>query len=485
MSSSPPVARGPVRALCCLVLFLLAVGTRAANAVADHPEVLGAERLFESWLRGQMAYRGLTGVAVGVVHDQQLVWARGFGFAEVDAKTPITPATKFRIASHSKLFTATAIMQLRDAGKVRLDDPVAHHLPWFTMKPVAPDDDTPVTIGELLTHNSGLPREAGSHWTNLDFPDFAAVQRYVQEHGAIYAPEVRWKYSNLAFGLAGMIVEKVSGEKYADYVQRHIFGPLGMKDSSVDRVVDGLATGYGRRMPDGSREKMPFVDARALGAATGLTSTVEDMARFVSLQFRTGKVGGTQILSTGALREMHRVRVLENTWTEGYAIGFAVNREKDRVYIGHGGSYHGYQTHTLIQLDDRVGVIVFTNCDDSVPSDLAKNLMLTVGQAAVKAAAPAAKTPDWDPKWSRFAGLYRNRFGDSEVVALDRRLVMINPVGATLETQTKLVPLGHDHFRFEAASGGGVVGEVVRFVEENGRVVRMFTGESYSERVNP
>ncbi len=476
-----------LRPLALCVAGLLTCATlppaHAAAPAAEHPEVRGSVRLFEAWLEGQMAYRGLPGIAVGVVHDQQLVWARGFGFADVEKKLPVTPATKFRIASHSKLFTATAIMQLRDAGKLRLDDPVVQHLPWFTMQPVAPDDNAPPTLAELLTHHSGLPREATDHWSTFKFPDAAGLRASVAGRPTIFAPEVRWKYSNLAYALAGQIVEKLSGETFAAYVQRHIFTPLGMKDTSVDREVPGLAIGYGRRMPDGSREKMPFVDARALGAATGLTSTVEDLARFVSLQFRKGPVGGAQILSTGALREMHRVRVLENNWTNGYAIGFAVNRDKDRVFIGHGGSYPGYKTHTLIQLDDKVGVIVLTNGDDSVPFDLAKELMATVGRAVAKAATPAEPKPEWDPKWSRFAGLYRNRNSDLNVVELDRRLVIISPTATSLESQSRLIPIGGDRFRLEAATGGSAVGEIVRFAEENGRVTRMFTGDSFIDRV--
>lgn len=100
-----------------------------AQSVANHPDVLGAERLFSAWLEGQIAYKQLPGVVVGVVHDQQLVWAQGFGYADLAAKRPMTPQVKFRMASHSKLFTATAIMQLREQGKVRLDDPVERHLP--------------------------------------------------------------------------------------------------------------------------------------------------------------------------------------------------------------------------------------------------------------------------------------------------------------------------------------------------------------------
>jgi CubicO group peptidase (beta-lactamase class C family) len=236
------------------LLVLATLPAVAPAAVANRPDVTAAERLFEAWLGGQMAYRGLPGVAVGVVHDQSLVWARGFGFANVDTKQPITPATKFRIASHSKLFTATAIMQLRDAGRLRLDDPVVQHLPWLKPKTAAPDDDAPITVGELLTHSSGLSREAGSHWTSFDFPDEAAVQRYVAEHGVVYAPEVRWKYSNLALAVAGLVVEKISGERYADYVQRHIFDPLGMKDTWTARSpISPSATVAGCPMARGSR----------------------------------------------------------------------------------------------------------------------------------------------------------------------------------------------------------------------------------------
>ena len=464
----------------CLVfvsLFPLYAG------VADNPDVAGQERLFEAWVRGQMAYRALPGIAVGVVSDQELVWAKGFGFADVDSRTPMTPDTKFRMASHSKLFTATAIMQLRDAGKVRLDDPVVKYLDWFKIEPAEPDDP-PITIEELLTHSAGLPREAGPHWSELDFPSGDGVRKYVMEHTAPYSPEIRWKYSNLGFTIAGMIVEAVSGEKWADYVQKHIFNPLGMTGSSVDRQVDGLATGYGRRMPDGSRKKMPFVDARAMAPATGITSNVDDMAKFVSLQFRKGKVGGSQILSTGALREMHRVRVLESNWTRGNAIGFAVNREAGKVYVGHGGSYFGYKTQTLLQLDEKVGVIVLTNGDDSVPTQIAARLMETVGAAVAKAAAPPpTNAVAWDPAWSRFAGLYRSPNGDMEVVELNQRLVMFDPTNPNPDAPIGMTPIGGGRFRYESPTGGGVVGEVIRFVEQNGKVVRMYTGDSYTDRV--
>src|SRR5689334_4593475 len=195
--------------------------------IANDPDVLGAERLFSAWLEGQIAYRGLPGIAVGVVSDQDLVWASGFGFADLKAKIPMTPTTKFRMASHSKLFTAIAIMQLREQGKLRLDDPVSTYLPWFKAKP-AGDDDGPITIEQLLSHSSGLQREAGDHWTSYAFPTADELRRLYAERQAAFAPSVRWKYSNLAYAVAGQVIEKVSGQSWADYVDQNIFKPLGM-----------------------------------------------------------------------------------------------------------------------------------------------------------------------------------------------------------------------------------------------------------------
>jgi CubicO group peptidase (beta-lactamase class C family) len=220
-----------------------------------------------------------------------------------------------------------------------------------------------------------------------------------------------------------------------------------------------------------------------MAAATGLTSTVEDMARFVSLQLRGGKTGGAQILNTGSLREMHRVRRLENSWTRGNAIGFAVNRINNKVYVGHGGSYPGYKTHTYIQLDSKVGVIVLTNGDDSGPADIAIRLMESVGDAVGKAGTTPKKTIPWDVSWSRFAGHYTSASGELEVVELNQRLVMIDPQAETLSTDQRLEPLGNGLFRLEAPAGGLAVGETVRFIEKDGKVTRIYVGDSYRERV--
>lgn len=462
-------------------LLLLPAAALGQQPIAERAEVRAQIGLFSAWLDGQLEIRGLPGAVVGVVAGDDLVWAEGFGHADVEAGRPMSTDTRFRMASHSKLFTATAIMQLREEGRIRLDDPVTDYLPWFMFRSAAPDDP-PITIEHLLTHSSGLPREAGPHWTDLDFPTAEEVRALMKDRLAPFSPEVRWKYSNLAYTIAGMIVEQVSGMSWAEYLERNVFGPLGMSASSVDRPDPLMAVGYGPRQPDGSREVYPFVDARGMAAATGLTSTVEDMARFVSAQFRAGARGGNRLLSTASLREMHRVRMLENTWTSGQGIGFSVRRVDGKLYVGHGGGYPGYTTNTTIRLDSKVGVIVLTNTNDSDPGQIAQELMSTVGEAVASATAAKPEKVAWDPAWERFAGTYENRGRPTRVLVMNERLVLMNPWASSI-APTTLEPVGDGTFRMVAPTGGGPVGEIVRFVEEGGRVVRMVTGDSYAVRV--
>ncbi|MFK8043019.1 serine hydrolase domain-containing protein, partial [Congregibacter sp.] len=449
----------------------------------ENPDVQASIRLFTAWLEGQIAQRELPGIVVGVVKGDELIWSKGFGYADLSTKRPMTEATRFRMASHSKLFTATAIMQLREQGLLRLDDPVSDYLPWFEFN-AATEDDPAVTIEHLLTHSSGLPREAGPHWSDYEFPTKEELQALLPQRQAAFSPEVRWKYSNLAYTLAGMIVETVSGQPWADYLQDNIFDPLAMSASSVDAADPQLATGYGRRIPNQEREVMPFVDARSMASATGLTSTVEDMAAFVSAQFREGPRGENRILSTASLREMHRVRMLESDWTRGQGIGFSVMRVGDKLHVGHGGGYPGYTTHTRIQLDEEIGAIVLTNTLDSYPSQLSAQLMDTVG-TAVATATKTNSEKRWDPAWARFAGIYRSPWGDYQIVEMNEELVLINITASKLRVQSTLEPVTGDMFLIKAETGGGPVGEITRFVEENGRVTRMINGDSYMERIDP
>ena len=175
------------------------------QGIALHPHVGGNLDLLEVWVQARMAYAGWPGVSVGIVQDQKLIYAKGFGYADLENKRPTTPDTLYRIASHSKLFTAIAIM-LRDQGKLRLDDPAEKHLKSFPIAVTHPDAHK-VTIRHLLTHSSGLPREAGSaYWIDFEFPDRDQVLARLEKQATILPTESLFKYSNLAFALLGEVV---------------------------------------------------------------------------------------------------------------------------------------------------------------------------------------------------------------------------------------------------------------------------------------
>ncbi len=457
------------------------------NDLKHHPDVASNIALFEIWLQARLAYRGQPGAVVGIVYDQDLIYARGFGVADVEKKPPVTPESIFRIASHSKLFTAISIMQLRDQGKLQLDDPVTKYLPWFNVQHTFPDAP-PITIWHLLTHTSGLPREAGSgYWLDFDFPTLDDVKTRLPELETIFPSETRWKYSNLALTIAGEVVAAVSGVGFADYIQDNILDPLRMTSTSVvfpDTHNDRLVTGYGRRLPDGSRETFPFVDARGMAAATGLSSSVADMARFVSWQFRLRASNDTELLKASTLREMQRPHWVTPDWENGAGIGFSIQHTKDRDLIGHGGGYPGYLTSTRISPDERVGVIVFTNSLDGTPQEISNRLFKWVAPA-ISGAIKGVEGLKADPDWGKLEGTYRQTWGDEHVLFLDGKLQMIDP---TLDDPKPdaltLEPVTPGVFKLEG-KGGGALGERVTFeFGPDGRANRIRVGVNWADRVS-
>jgi len=253
-----------------------------SSVLANDSGVASGIKLLETLVESSMAYRSQPGLSIGIVYDQQLVWARGFGYSDVERKVPATPSTLYRIGSITKPFTATAIMQLRDQGKLRLDDPIVKYLPWFKIKSRFPAGPA-ITIRQLLSHSSGLPSEAAfPYWTDYNFPSREQIIESLPRQEAIFEPETRLKYSNLNYFLLGEIISTVSGESYADYLKRHILNPLKMKDTSVELTEaekNRVAVGYGRLMPGGKRDLRPFQNMMGMAAAGNMSSTVEDMAR--------------------------------------------------------------------------------------------------------------------------------------------------------------------------------------------------------------
>lgn len=409
--------------------------------------------LLSAWIESRMAYAGQPGLSIGVIYDRELIWAQGFGHADVARKEAASPQTIYRIASITKLFTSTAILQLRDAQKLQLDDPVTRHLPWFDIQNRHPDAP-PITIRHLITHTSGLPREAAfPYWTIDQFPTREQVREKLSEQETILPTETAWKYSNLAVALAGEIVSAVSEQPYPDYVRAHILEPLGMDSTFVNTIDPNhprLATPYGRRMPDGSRAACPFTDSQGITPAANMATTVEDLARFAMLQFGDGPAAGAQILKGSTLREMHRIHWLEPNWQAGWGLGFRVSRIDGATYVEHGGAVRGYRTHLRICPSDKTAVIALTNSDDGLPVEYVAKAFQWVVPAILKVAKPVPEKPDPDPAWQQYVGKYRCAWSDAQVLVLDGDLVLIDPMSPDPpELKDKLIPIAEHTFLIE------------------------------------
>ena len=454
--------------------------------LADHAEVRSAIDLLEAWIEAQRVYRELPGLSIGIVHDQTLVWARGFGRADVERGEAATADTLYRVGSITKLFTATAILILRDAGALRLDEPLTSYLPWFEMKAASPDSG-PITVRHLLTHTSGLPREAAfPYFTDNRFPGIEEIRARLPMQQRPLPTESRWKYSNLGATLAGEVVAAASGKPYADFVRRSILEPLGMSATLVASPAPGyprLATGYTRWLPGRERTPAPFNDLRGLTAAGNMTTSVADLARFAMLQLRGGAAGGAQILSGRTLGEMHRVHWLEPEWQAGWGLGFRVLRIRGKTFIGHGGGVRGFRSELRICPTDKVAVVVFVNADDGDVWQYVDKAFEWVGGAIANMTKPAPPTAD--PAWQRYVGRYRSAWGDVQILVRGGELTVIHPAGPEpLLVSSTLKPVAEHTFRVETTDGYGIPAEPVVFeVDAAGRVTRAKFGENYTQRI--
>ena len=412
-------------------LLLISMPLYAADKLKleDRPEVADAIRVFDKWVEQHIAHRNVPGLSIAVVYDQEIVWAEGYGYSDLETKTPATPATVYRIGSVTKLFTSTAILQLRDQGKLRLDDPVSLHLPWFAVSSPFPDAPE-ITIRHLLTHTSGLPREAAfPYWTDHIFPSRKELAEGVLGQDALNPPETTYHYSNLRMSLLGEIVTAVSGQPWADYVQEKVLQPLGMSSSSTapgEVLLQRLSAAYLLQAPDGTRKVMEYYETGAIAPAGSIVSTVEDLGRFASLQFRDGPAGGEQVLKGSTLREMQRVHWVNDSFTGGRGLGFYVSHRDGRNFVGHGGSIGANVSNLLTVPSEKIAVIVAINADDGSPATVARQAYKVIAPAILKATKkPAAPKPEADPEWQRYVGLYADPWGwEYEVLVLNGELVI-------------------------------------------------------------
>ncbi len=453
-------------------------------SLAQQPDVAAAIDVLQKWIPVHMRDNRVPGLSLGIVYDQELIWARGFGFADLDTQTPATTKTLYRIASHTKMFTAAAIMQLRDAGKLSLDDPIENYLPWFEIqyRDDMQGDQPPRTIRQLLTHTAGLPRDSVlPAWAESRFPTWEQVRENTPKRDAALLSDVQLKYSNLGYVLLGGVIEALAGVSCGEYIEKHILQPLGMDATKVmpSENLEGLATGYLSPTPDGSRESADYSDVRGFMAAAGFASNIEDLARFVMLQFRDEPPTANPVLRGGTIREMHRVQWVEPDWKSGWGLGLSIWSSENRTLAGHGGGLKGYITQTTWCRADKIGVTALTNALNGSPGSYVDQVFKLVAPPILQAA--QSPEPEASSDWEQYVGVYHSTWGFDVYVTVEKNKLVARSLSWIDEPATILEPVKGHVFR---ALSGGTVGELYRFeVDETGAVTRMYSAGDYVERV--
>jgi CubicO group peptidase (beta-lactamase class C family) len=471
-------------ALVCLALTAAAqTSPEVERDLVGHPQVRGAVALLDRWIEAHQVYRRVPGISVGVVLDQELIWHRGYGHANVERAIPADLATLYSICSISKLFTSIAVMQQRDAGRLRLDDTVAEHLDYFDVQQSF-SGSGPITVRGLLTHSSGLPRESLPAYWNPDypFPSRDALIDALSRQRTLYPADRYFQYSNLALTLAGEIAAAAAGRPYVSLVQDDILTPLGLKDTRthLPRELHGnaMAIGYGALDRDGERAAQPPFDTAGITPAAGFTSNVTDLAAFASWQFRLLEHGGEEVLRASTLREMHRVHWVDPDWKTTWGLGFAVSKVESDTMVSHGGGCPGYTTLFTMVPKHKLAVIVLTNASGTSPEPVVQNVYKVLGPALQKARDDEPADPQ---DLSDYEGLYHNPPWSSEVAIVqqgDKLLVASLPSDDVTRDLAKLIREDDDlfyreredgddpgeHWRFERGPDGSIAAVAVHGV---------------------
>jgi CubicO group peptidase (beta-lactamase class C family) len=316
------------------------------------------------------ARHGLPGAAAGVLVSGELAWSGGAGSADLGTGQVSGAGTLHRVASITKTFTGTAVMQLAVAGRLNLDDPAVTHLPELREagSPFGPVEA--LTVRRMLSHESGLLGDpAGTDWSVPAYD--GAAERTLSRPAQIAVmvpPHSQHKYSNLAYQLLGEIVARVSGVPYPQYLQEKILGPLGLASTGFEPLAPGLAarraTGYYRQAYTDGFQPAPAMPG--VGAEGGLWSCVTDLGRWLSAQLRAhagdGDGTGTAVLPAAALRDMHKPRYLaDDAWTLAWGISWYAVRRGDTVWIQHSGDLPGFSSNACFHPGDRAGAVVLLN----------------------------------------------------------------------------------------------------------------------------
>ena len=367
-----------------------------------------------------MKERGVPSVSIALVRGDTIVWKAAFGYANVRMKTPATTDTLYSTGSTFKSATATALMQLQEQGKFKLDEPVNKYLGDVQVQDRL-QAEKPVTFRHMLSHWSGLTAGAVTKplW-GRELPK--SLDKMVAGLYSIRAPETKWEYNNWAYGMAGLLVQKISGEEYEKYMVEHVLAPLGVTTPHPvypsPEMVEVMALPY---EPGGANGKPQPVEQVHFDVypAGDIYLTAEDMARFLAMHLNGGTFHGKRILSEASVNAMH-----EPQFGGTYAFGFSVQKDPNgHTIIRHNGAIPGQSSYMAGDLDAKVGVYFMSN--SGAPP--------VIGEAALKLLRGENYTPPPEPKivsvdssvLDRYVGVYQLNSDTTFTVSRDGNKLMM------------------------------------------------------------
>jgi CubicO group peptidase (beta-lactamase class C family) len=360
--------------------------------------------LLDSAMTAGMARESIPGAGFILVKDGRVVLAKGFGKADVASRRGWTPdRTIFPIASITKVFTATAVMQLVDRGKIELDADVNRYLKTTRVPPTYAQ---PVTAAHLLSHTAGFDEIPGRRASSA--ADVVPLGRFLTGRLIrVHPPGELTSYSSYGAALAGLLVEEVSGLSFEEYLRRYIWRPLGMARTSMRRPGQGdveFATAY--ELDDGKLKPIPYEIYQTPPTAS-VVSTLQDMGRFMLAHLLNGRLGSSRILSDSAAQRMHRQYVTMHPRVPGWALGLQVNDLNGRRMLEHGGDIGGFSSLMTLLPDEGVGFFVVHHLEG-------RNLRFDLRQVILDRYFPDARTKEAPvpraenaARLRRFAGKYR------------------------------------------------------------------------------
>lgn len=337
------------------LILLLAINCVAQNGVTTK---------VDEYMKAEMKTQQIPGVSLAVIKDGQIILAKGYGLANVEHQIPVRPETIFQSGSMGKQFTATAVMLLMEDGKLAVDDKISK---YFLNTPESWQN---ITIRHLLTHTSGMTDYPRDFDFRRDYTEDELYER-AKAIPLAFQPGEKWSYSNLGYVMLGILIHKVSGKFYGDFLQERVFKPLDMSTARVISeadIIPNRAAGY-RLDRDNQLKNQNWVSPSLNTTADGaLYMNVYDMAKWDAALYTE------KLLKRSSLEQMWTPVKLNDGKTHPYGFGWAIGEVKGHRYVQHGGAWQGFKAQIIRYLDDKFTVVLFANQTRANQSKLAQGV---------------------------------------------------------------------------------------------------------------